>query len=117
MRYRLRIMTLHLPTLGALVEVATSSKRWSSRSALASEAGFSPALLSSVLSGRKGMGEQNVRSLCDVLGVDPSCVTQPEALWDTSAVCEHIDAIAGQVTQELASLRAIARQAKGRNIA
>ncbi len=70
---------LHRPALDALLTLATSDRRWRSRNQIASEASITPSTLSDALSGRQGRGlsDEALASLCDVLGIDRDALVLP----------------------------------------
>lgn len=68
---------LHVEALRALIAVATSEQRWESQGALASDCGFTPATLSHVLSGRRGLSSDATKRLCTALGISQDALRLP----------------------------------------
>lgn len=60
---------LHRPALQALLTLATDEhpRRWPTRQALAKDCGFTPSVLSSAVTGQRGMSDDSLNALCHVL--------------------------------------------------
>lgn len=61
---------LHRPALQAILTLATSEVRWPSRASLASECGFAPATFSHALRGDRGLSDEALDSMSQVMGID-----------------------------------------------
>lgn len=66
---------LHREALDALLHVATSPRRFDSRSAIVTQARTHPSTVSNAISGRRPLPDGVGEAIADVLGIDA------EALW------------------------------------
>lgn len=68
---------LNRDALDALLTVATSERRWASRSQFAASAGVSRATIWNALDGRRGLSDQIQQAICEQLGVPVEAITVP----------------------------------------
>lgn len=64
---------LHRPALELMLTLATSNQRWPSRAKLAAECGVTPSTFSNALNGSRGLSDEAVTALCEVV---PGCTRE-----------------------------------------
>jgi len=91
---------LHRPGLAAVVALATSPRRWSSKSQLCADAGITDSTLSMALKGDRGLSEASLQALLDVM---PEGVTREALILPVRARPGDLETV--RIVSELRRLR------------
>lgn len=73
---------LHVEALRAIIDVATSNRRWQSVSQIATESGFTHSALFNALAGERQLSPKTRKALCSTLGISEDAFTLPVVAID-----------------------------------
>lgn len=73
---------LHVEALRAILDVATSDRRWQSVSQIATESGFTHSAVFNALAGERQLSQRVREALCETLGISEAAITLPVVAID-----------------------------------